>query len=69
MKTLLEVSIGSLSVIDAARELNLPDGGFVLRLMGEARLPFPKLPDDPARRQAGETLEALKKCLIERRGP
>lgn len=66
MKTLLDVSLGNLSVIDAARELNLPDGGFVLHLMREARLPLPKLPDDLVRQQAEDAREALKECLIKK---
>jgi len=66
MKTLLDVSLGNLSVIDAARELNLPDGGFVLHLMREARLPLPKLPDDLVRQQVEDAREALKQCLIKK---
>lgn len=64
MRVLLEVATGKMSAVDAARELGLPDAGFVLQRMRDAKLPLPRLPDDLIQRQASAALEALRECLI-----
>lgn len=64
-KVLLDVHLGRISIVEASHELNLPDGGYVLHLMREAKLSLPRLPEDFVRKQAEDGFEALKACLVE----
>lgn len=63
--TLLAVSMGTLSIMEASRRLELPDAGYVLHLLAERSLPLPRLPDDFVRMQLNEARSALDDCLIE----
>lgn len=66
MKILRAVSSGEMSILEAARELKLQDAGFVLRLMREANLELPRLPEEIVREQAYKARRALKECRIDR---
>lgn len=63
--TLLAVSVGKLSVMEASRRLELPDAGYVLHLMTERKLPLPRLSDDFVKKQLAEARSALDDCLVE----
>lgn len=63
--TLMEVSTGKLSIMEAARRLELPDAGYVLHRLAEKGLPLPRLPDDFVKRQLDEARHALDACLVE----
>lgn len=65
MRVLIDVVTGKTSAVDAARELKLPDAGYVLHMIRDAQLPLPKLPDDVVVRQVAASLEALRECLID----
>lgn len=67
LRTLREVSLGNLSLAQAARDLGLPDGGHVLRWLREAGMPMAKLPAETARAQADAARDALEECRIEKR--
>ena len=62
---LMSVSTGKLSIMEAARQLELPDAGYVFHLLAEKGLPLPRLPDDFVKRQLNETCGALDDCLVE----
>lgn len=63
---LFEVSMGKLSVADAARELDLGDAGHVLALMRELKIPITLGSSSPAlvKKQADMTLEAMRSCML-----
>lgn len=63
--TLLAVSMGTLSIMEAARKLDLPDAGYIFHLLAEKKLPLPRLPDDFVKRQLKEARSALDACLVE----
>jgi hypothetical protein len=63
--TLLAVSMGSLSIMEASRRLELPDAGYVFHLLAERNLPLPRLPDEFVSRQLDEARSALDDCLLE----
>ncbi len=63
--TLLAVSMGTMSIMDAARKLDLPDAGHVFHLLADKNLPLPRLPDDFVKKQLKEARNALEDCLIE----
>ncbi len=67
-KILLAVSAGKLSIVEAANLLELPDAGFVLHLLAENGLPLPKLREADVRKQADNSLEAMRSCLIKPAG-
>jgi hypothetical protein len=56
-------SVGKLSIVEAADLLELPDAGFVLHLLAENGLPLPKLREADVRKQADNSLEAMRSCL------
>lgn len=62
---LLAVSMGTLSVMDAARQLDLPDAGYIFHLLAEKNFPLPGLPDDFVKKQLKEARSALDDCLVE----
>ncbi|HEX7988311.1 MAG TPA: hypothetical protein VF616_32695 [Duganella sp.] len=62
---LLAVSVGGLSIMEASRRLELPDGGHVLHLLAERNLPLPRLPDDFVKKQLSAARSALDDCLVE----
>ncbi|MDQ2823810.1 MAG: hypothetical protein M3Y65_26110 [Pseudomonadota bacterium] len=61
--TLLAVSMGNLSIMEASRRLELPDAGYVLHLLAEKNLPLPRLPDDFVGLQLDAARSALDDCL------
>jgi hypothetical protein len=63
-KVLLDVSLGHLSLVDAAHELGLPDGGYVLQMMRDAHLPLPELPPALVKSLMAPARQALIECLI-----
>lgn len=63
--TLLAVSVGSLSIMEASRRLELPDAGYVFHLLAERKLPLPRLSDDFVKKQLAEARDALDECLVE----
>jgi len=63
-KILLDLSSGKVSLLEATRQLALPDAGYTLRRLADEGLPLPRLPDDVTRRQAQASLEALAACLV-----
>ncbi len=62
---LLAVSVGSLSIMEASRRLELPDAGYVFHLLAERKLPLPRLSDDFVKKQLKEARSALDDCLVE----
>lgn len=63
-RVLLDASAGRISIVEAAALLGLPDAGYVLRRLADERLPPPRLADSEVRRQADESLDALKESLL-----
>jgi hypothetical protein len=63
-KILLAVSAGKLSIVEGADLLELPDAGFVLHLLADNGLPLPKLRQADVRKQADNSLDAMRSCLI-----
>jgi len=65
VKTLLATSMGKISLMEAAQQLDLPDAGYVFHLLAEKNLPLPRLPQDFVSRQLEAARSALDECLIE----
>jgi hypothetical protein len=63
--TLLAVSVGNLSLMEASQRLELPDAGYVLDLLAQRKLPLPRLPDDFVTKQLAEARNALDDCLVD----
>ncbi len=64
-RVLMSVSTGSISIAEAARQLELPDAGFVLSRLSELGLPLPRLSDEAVREQLASARSALDQCLLE----
>lgn len=64
-RILMEVSTGKLSIMEAARRLELPDAGYVFHRLAEKGLPLPRLPEDFVRKQLSDARHALDDCLVE----
>lgn len=62
---LLSVSTGKLSIMEAARQLELVDAGYVFHMLADKGLPLPRLPDDIVKRQLQEVRSALDDCLLD----
>jgi hypothetical protein len=63
-KVLLDLSCGKVSLMEATRLLGFQDAGYTLHLMAEEGLPMKRLSEATAKRQAAESLDALKGCLL-----
>lgn len=63
-KILLDLSCGKISLMEATKLLGYRDAGYVLHRMAEEGLPMPRLSEEAAKRQAAESLDALKQCLL-----
>lgn len=61
--TLAEVSTGRISAMEAASRLNLPDAGYVFRLLAEHMIDLPRLPDEVVQRQLELARSGLDACL------
>lgn len=64
-KILMTVSTGSISITEAARQLELPDAGYVLYRLAEMGLPLPRLPQDIVKVQLEHARAALDACLVQ----
>lgn len=62
---LLAVSSGKISVMEAARKLELQDAGYVFHRLAEKGIPLPRLPDDFVKGQLDEARAALDDCLLD----
>ena len=67
-RTLLDLSSGKVSLLEATRLLGLPDAGYTLRRLADEGLPPPRLPTELVRRQAEAALEAMKAGRLPSRG-
>jgi hypothetical protein len=63
-KILIAVSTGGISITEAARQLALPDAGYVLHRLAEKGLPLPRLPQELVSEQVKSARVALDECLI-----
>jgi hypothetical protein len=63
-KVLLDLSCGKVSLMEATRLLGFQDAGYTLHLMAQEGLPMKRLSEATAKRQAAESLDALKECLL-----
>ena len=63
-KILFELSGGKISLMEATRLLGFQDAGYTLHLMAEEGLPMKCLSEETVKRQAAESLEAMKECLL-----
>lgn len=63
-RILLAASTGSLSITEAARQLELPDTGYVFHRLAEKGLPLPRLPQTLVAEQLNQARAALDECLI-----
>lgn len=68
-RTLLELSSGKVSLLEATRLLGLPDAGYTLRRLADEGLPPPRLPAEWVRQQAEESLEAMRSDALPSGGP
>ena len=64
-KILMSVSIGEISVTEAARLLEVPDAGYVLRRLADHGFPLPRLAQEIAREQLDAARQALDAWLLE----
>ncbi|MBV5297009.1 MAG: hypothetical protein JZU64_02445 [Rhodoferax sp.] len=64
MRVLLDVCAAKISIMDAARQLELPDAGYVLQRLAEAGLPLPRLAQADVNSQLAQAQAALDECLM-----
>jgi len=64
-RVLMSVSTGGISIAEAARQLELPDAGFVLSRLSALGLPSPRLSDEAVKQQLTSARSALDQCLLE----
>jgi hypothetical protein len=65
MRVLLSVSMGKISIMEGARQLELQDAGHLFLRLEEAGLPLPHLSKEEVNRQLAEARDALDACLVE----
>ena len=65
MRVLLNVSMGKISIMEGARQLELQDAGYLILRLKEAGLPLPRLSAQEVDRQLVEAKDALDACLAE----
>lgn len=65
MRVLLNVSIGKISIMEGARQLELQDAGHLFLRLEDAGLPLPRLSKEEVNRQLAEAKDALDACLVE----
>lgn len=63
-KILLNLSCGKISLMEATRLLGFQDAGYTLHLMSEEGLPMKQLSEETIKRQAADSLEAMRECLL-----
>ena len=64
-KILMSASIGEISIMEAARLLEVPDAGYVLRRLADQGFPLPRLSQDIALGQLDAARQALDECLLD----
>jgi hypothetical protein len=62
---LMAVSSGRISIMEAARLLELPDAGYVFQRLAAMGLPLPRLSEEFTRQQLEQARNALDGCLVE----
>ena len=62
---LMAVSAGKISIMEAARRLELPDAGYVFHRLAGASLPLPRLSAADLKHQLASAKNALDACLVE----
>ncbi|PHV05816.1 hypothetical protein CSQ96_19090 [Janthinobacterium sp. BJB412] len=62
---LMAVSSGRISIMEAARQLELPDAGYVFQRLAAMGLPLPRLSEEFTRQQLEQARNALDGCLVE----
>lgn len=63
-RVLMDVSIGKISVMEGARQLELQDAGYLLHRLADAGLPLPRLSEEVVSRQLAQAKNALDACLV-----
>ena len=64
-KVLMDASAGKISIMEAARRLELPDAGYVFHRLAGASLPLPRLSAADVNHQLAMAKSALDACLVE----
>lgn len=64
-RVLLNVSMGKISIMEGARQLELQDAGHLFLRLEDAGLPLPRLSKEEVNRQLAEARDALDACLVE----
>lgn len=64
-RILMSASTGEISVTEAARLLDVPDAGYVLRRLADHGFPLPGLSQSDAQKQLEAARQALDECLLE----
>ncbi|MBC7377470.1 MAG: hypothetical protein H7346_08565 [Burkholderiaceae bacterium] len=64
-RVLMDVSIGRISIMEGARQLELQEAGHLLHRLAEAGLPLPRLSKKLIDRQLAQAKEALDACRVE----
>ena len=64
-RVLMDVSIGRISIMEGARQLELQDAGHLFHRLAEAGLPLPRLSKELVSRQLAQAKDALDACLVE----
>lgn len=64
-RVLLGASMGDISIMEASRQLELPDAGYLFHMLAARDLPLPRLPDDFVKKQLDDACAALEECLVE----
>lgn len=67
-KILLDPSCGKISLMEATSRLGFQDAGYTLHLLAEEGLPMKRLSEATIKRQAVESLDALKGSLLPAKG-
>ncbi|MES2077151.1 MAG: hypothetical protein V4462_16180 [Pseudomonadota bacterium] len=65
ISVLRAVSSGRISIMDAARRLELPDAGYVFHRLADLGLPMPRLSKEFTRQQLEQAGNALDECLLD----
>jgi hypothetical protein len=64
-RVLMDVSIGRISVMEGAHQLELQDAGYLFHRIAQAGLPLPRLSKELVSRQLAQAKDALDASLVE----
>ena len=64
-RILMDVSVGKISIMEGARQLELQDAGHLFHRLAEAGLPLPRLSKEVVSHQLAQAKDALDACLAE----